>query len=250
MARKIGLQMYTVRESAHADFLGTLREIASIGYQGIETAGILGGLSPAELKSVLDDLGLTLFGGHVSLAALESGVEALSADYAAMGAKYLALAWLAPDLRNAAGYARAGRALSSASATAKRYGLTLLYHNHDFELEEVDGQLGLDHLLAAVGPDVKLELDLGWIVRAGADPVDYVSRFNRRAPLVHIKDVTADLQDFAVIGEGCVDFGAVMAAGDAVGVDWFVVEQDRTPRGELVSVRSSYENLVARGWLG
>ncbi len=98
---------------------------------------------------------------------------------------------------------------------------------------------------------VKSELDVYWVKKGGADPVAYINKLAGRAPLLHIKDMTADAsQAFEIVGDGIIDFDAVFAAGDANGVDWYIVEQDLCPKGEVESARKSYQNIVARGWLG
>ena len=82
------------------------------------------------------------------------------------------------------------------------------------------------------------------------DPLGYLNHLDGRAPLVHIKDMTkAEPKTFEIIGEGCIDFGPIFDAGDQQDVDWYIVEQDQCPKGEMESARASYHNIVARGWL-
>jgi sugar phosphate isomerase/epimerase len=251
--RKIGLQLYTVRETLKRDFAGTLRAIADIGYRGVEFAGEMGGYGPRELRRLLDDLGLHPIGGHVGINDLERSLERVLEYYAALGAPYVGVAWLPPAYRNAEGWLRAGRLMEAAAQTARRYGLTFHYHNHDFEFARLqNGQYGLDQLFNNTDPElVKAELDVYWAKKGGEDPVTYIRKLAGRIPLIHLKDMTADAaQTFACVGDGILDFPAIFAAADASGVDWYIVEQDVCPRGELESARRSYENMAARGWLG
>ena len=106
---QIGLQLYTVREAAKADFIGTLKQVAAIGYKGIEVGGYLGGLPIKELRIILDDLGLTVIGGHVGVKDLNNSFEATLEDNAALGARYIGTAWLPEEYRkDAASWQRAG----------------------------------------------------------------------------------------------------------------------------------------------
>jgi sugar phosphate isomerase/epimerase len=115
-----------------------------------------------------------------------------------------------------------------------------------------DGRYGFDVLLDSTDPFlVKAELDVYWAQFAGVDPVAYLKYLDGRAPLVHIKDMTADeTRTFEIIGDGIIDLGAIFAAGDALDVDWYIVEQDQCPKGEIESARASYNNIVSRGWIG
>lgn len=251
--RKIGLQLYTVRETAKKDFIGTLKEVAAIGYAGVEGGGYLGDLPARELRKVLDDLGLNFVSGHISMDNIKGGFEDLIETYVTLGAKYIGLAWIGEEWRKtAADWQRAARTMEEASMLCQKSDLTFFYHNHAFEFEKFDGKYGFDILFDAADPVlVKSEMDAYWVTKGGADAITYINKYAGRVPLLHIKDMTKDAaKTFEIIGEGSLDFDAIMAAGDKAGVDWYLVEQDQCPQGELVSVRKSYENIVSRGWLG
>ena len=250
--RKIGLQLYTVRETAKADFVGTLKQVAAIGYKGIEVGGFLGGLAIKELRTILDDLGLTVIGGHVGVKDLNNRFEQTLEDSAALGARYIGTSWLPEEYRkDAASWQRAARMMEKAAMMGVKHDITFFHHNHDMEFAKIDGQYGFDILLDAADPAlVKAELDVYWAQVAGVDPLGYLTHLDGRAPLVHIKDMTkTEPRTFEIIGEGCIDFGPIFDAGDRLGVDWYIVEQDQCPKGEMESARASYNNIVARGWL-
>jgi sugar phosphate isomerase/epimerase len=251
--RNIGVQLYTVRETMKKDYLGTLKQVAEIGYRGVELAGNMGGMSAVELRRVMDDLGLTVVSGHCAIDAVDAGLEKTLADYTALGAKYLGVAWIGDQYRSADGMLRAADLMQRAAAAAAQHGITFFYHNHAFEFEnKVDGIYMLDALFGAMDPQlVKWEADVYWVAKGGADPEVYLKRYAGRVPLVHIKDMTKDeARSFEIVGEGRLDFDAILAAGDAAGADWYIVEQDQCPRGEVESIRTSYRNIVARGWQG
>ena len=134
---------------------------------------------------------------------------------------------------------------------AAKHNLVFFHHNHDFEFETLPGgELGEDLILGNPdGGSLMAELDTFWIHKAGKNPVEMIHKYGRRAPLIHIKDMTSDdARTFEIIGAGQMDFDAIFKAGDAQGVDWYIVEQDLCPKGEIESARASYNNLVARGW--
>ncbi|MBX7212434.1 MAG: sugar phosphate isomerase/epimerase [Thermoflexales bacterium] len=250
--RNIGLQLYTVRESAKHDFIGTLRQVSHMGYRGIESYGHFGGLAPREMAAVLDDLGLSLISGHLGLEAFSRGFERLLDDYATLGTRYLGLAWLAPEQRlDAHSYHRIAHTLEKAALMAQKHDITLFHHNHDFEFVRLDGTPALDILLGACDPSlIKAELDVYWAAFAGEDPVATMRRLEGRLPLVHLKDMGPEpARADTVLGAGSLDFDAILQAGDALGVDWYFVEQDHPVGNDLESVGTAMANLKARGWL-
>jgi sugar phosphate isomerase/epimerase len=252
--RKIALQLYTVREQAQKDFIGTLKQVAAIGYKGIEAGGTLGGLPVKELRDILNDLGLTFVGGHIGTNNINSSLEALLEDYVALGARYIGTSWLPEEYRkDVASWQRAGRLLEKAATMCVKHDLTFFHHNHNMEFVKMeDGRYGFDVLLDSTDPFLlKAELDVYWAQVAGVDAVAYLKHLDGRAPLLHIKDMTADeARTFEIVGDGVIDFPAIFAAGDPLDVDWYIVEQDQCPKGEIESARASYQNIASRGWLG
>lgn len=250
--RKIALQLYTVRETAQKDFIGTLKEIAEIGYDGIELAGNTGGMSAKELYTITQDLGLTIVSGHLNLETISSPkrLEPVIADYVTMGAHYLGLAWMSVEHRSAAGYQRLGQTLERAALLCSKHDLTIFHHNHDFEFQTFGTRTGLEIMLENADASlVKTELDVYWAQFAGFNPVDWVKKLDGRVPLLHVKDMSKDeSRTFEIVGEGVLDFDAIFKAGDASGVEWYIVEQDKCPKGEIESARASYKHIVERGW--
>lgn len=249
--RKIALQLYTVRESMKNDFVGTLKEVAQAGYKGVELAGF-GGMTAKELRALLDDLGLTAVGGHTNMDAIGKSMEQTLNDFVTLGASYLGVAWVGEEWRTEQGWHRAARLMENAATEALKHDITFFYHNHNFEFEKINGKNGMDIFLESADPSlVKWEEDVFWVQKGGEDAVAYMNKYAGRTPLIHIKDMTADeSKTFEIVGDGIIDFDAIFKAGDANNVDWYIVEQDQCPKGEVESARRSYQNIVARGWLG
>ncbi len=124
----------------------------------------------------------------------------------------------------------------------QREGITLCYHNHDFELERLnDGRMALEAIFDDTNPShVQTELDVYWLTKAGEIPTAWIDRYQGRTPLVHLKDMTTDdEQFFAELGTGGVDIEAVLAKREETNVCWWVVEQDVSRRSPLESIEIS-----------
>jgi sugar phosphate isomerase/epimerase len=238
MAR-IGLMLWTVRGECARAFEPTLREVAEMGYEGVELFD-LHGHAPDEVASWLADTGLVAVGRHASLDAVESDLPALAAEARTLGWRRLSVSWvdpseLGPDLV---------RRLRAAAASAAAHGLELGFHNHDAEVKPRNGGPSfLDDLLAADA--VFLELDLGWAWFAGVDPLALLERAAGRVPLVHVKDLRrADGPTHVALGDGEIDYEALGASAAAAGVEWLVVEQDETDGHGFEAVARSVSHLL------
>ncbi len=241
------MQLYSVREPAAKDFVGTLRQVAEIGYRGVEFAGY-GGLSAEQLRALLDELGLTAVGSHISFDALETRLEEEVAYLAAIGSRYAVCPFLSEPHRYQAEkpeawqhtldvFNRAGRAFQEA-------GIRFGYHNHWFEFEEkVGGEWLFDALFRGTDADlVCVELDTCWAERAGQSAPAYLARYAGRVPLIHLKDIRRSPSgevETVSLGEGDINLQAIVEAADAAGVEWLIVEQDHSQGDPLESVANS-----------
>jgi len=245
----VAVQMYTLRDLTSKDFVGTLEKVAAIGYAGVELAGT-GGLSAAELKGVLARLKLAPAGAHVGIESFEGDLEKTMAYYSELGCKTLIVPWLSEDRRKGPdGWAKLGRFLEEVGGKLKARGLSLAYHNHDFEFQKVDGKYALDVLFEAAPKNLKMELDLYWAKRGGEDPHAYAAKYSGRVTHLHVKDMAAGPdKHFAPVGTGVIDFSKIFAEASSWGVEWFVVEQDDcygTP--PLDAIATSFKNLQKAG---
>ena len=249
MAIPIALQLYTVREEAARDFPGTLRQVADIGYAGVELAGY-GGMEVGALRERLKSLGLAVAGSHVALARLETDLGNVIADCYTLECETVVCPVLPAEQRNEQGFRALARTLNVIGGTLHTHGLAFCYHNHAFEFETtIDGQRAYDWLIANTNPAyVGLEIDVYWLRKAGHDPAAYLHKNAGRIPLVHLKDMTADAeQTFAPVGTGAIDFAPIFAAAELGGAAWYIVEQDRSAGTAIEAARTSWENLRAMG---
>lgn len=226
---KVGLQLYTLRDIMKVSVPATLKLVAAIGYKEMEFAGYFNH-SAKEIKHILDGEGLTAPSAHVQLQDLQQNLSQVLDDAQTVGHKYVVVPWLSEAQRGEGiePYQRLADSLNSIGEACQKEGITLAYHNHDFEFENRQGQLPLDVLIENTDPDfVAMELDLYWAVKANQDPVEYFKRYPGRFKLWHVKDMAKD-GAFADVGTGVIDFKNIFAHGELAGIQHKFVERDKT----------------------
>ena len=253
----IGVQLYTVREAMQQDPVGTLHQLAALGYGSLEGASYGGnqlfyGMKPAAFAQVLREVGLIMPSNHYRLGQdLENGQPVAGTilhdwdravdDAAQLGVKYMVCAYLSETERGGLDNYRAlAETLNKAGEQCRKAGIQLCYHNHDFEFVAQDSQLPYDLLLATDPALVKMELDLYWATKAGQDPVALFQKYPGRFPLWHVKDMDkTPARSFTEVGNGVIDFKRIFAQADKAGLQYFFVEQDQTPGPPLDSLKQS-----------
>ncbi len=238
----LGIQLYTVRDPLARDFPGTLAALAAIGYAEVEVWS-LHGRSAAEVRQLLDEAGLRAPAGHVGLDAVTDGLEQTIADARTLGHSFVVVPWLPEGLRTADGYAGVADRFNRAGERLLAAGLRLGYHNHAFEFAPLDaGSTGYDILLARTEPQlVVMELDLFWIRQGGGNALDYFHSHPDRFRLVHVKDMAGD-GAMADVGQGVIDWPALLTAAREAGVQHFFAEHDGA-KDPLRFARNSYRYL-------
>jgi sugar phosphate isomerase/epimerase len=244
--KPIAVQMYTLRHVASLD--EQLKIVHDAGVRAVETVGTQN-VSANELKRLLDRYSIRVISSHVQLADLRTDLDGVVAFNQAIGNTVLVVPYLGEQERptDAAGWTALGEELAGISKRLQARGMTLAYHNHDFELVDFAGKTGLDLLFEAAGPGLKTELDLAWVARAGLDPAATLGKFRGRLFAVHAKDnaATGQAQDeggFAPVGQGVLDWGSIFPAAKAAGVQWFIVEHDQ-PRDPSAVVKAGADYL-------
>ena len=234
---KIGLQLYTLRAACADDLEAVLHEVGELGFDGVELFD-LHGHSARDVRKWLDRAGLVAAGRHAGLAELQSDLSALGDELATLGTDRLALSWIDPP-ESAQDAQAVVQQITAIAQHARERGLRLGFHNHWSELEALDGEQTTLDLLRALPADLLwLELDLGWIWAAGADPVEQLERTRGRCPLVHVKDLQSGPHHVPV-GQGDVDYARIVPAAEAVGAEWLIVEQDEIDGEPLDAVARS-----------
>lgn len=275
----IGLPLYTVGQELDTDPFGTLKQIAQIGYREVELSP-LSRTSPDLLRAAVAEVGLKATSAHHLLPALLHDLNAQIELARQLGLEYIVLTvpWTADRSRvkanpndgaafffaliesltlddwkwNADQFNQVGEQL-------KKAGLQLAYHNHNFGWERYGDVTGYDELLRLTDPNfVKLELDCGWAVVAGQDPVAYLEAHPDRYRLLHLKDFRPGFTPRTTLmdqlpgapvptelGRGVIDYGPILAAAERVSIRTAYVEQEPpfTDMPALDSIQASYRYL-------
>jgi sugar phosphate isomerase/epimerase len=242
---KIGLQLYTVKEDAAADFLGTVRDVGVMGYEGIEFAGFFG-TPAAALRSALDDAGLAAAGAVHPLHELDTSLPALIDYSRVIRSPAILFPWIDASLRADAGaWKRIADRFNAIGAACRENGLLFLYHIHGYEFATYDGETGLDLLMRYTDPSaVGLELDTYWVAHGGADVVQTYRQYADRVRYLHFKDALDRVSwHDTEVGAGCLDLRGVAREAARHEVLWYLVEQERFTMPPMESAAISLANL-------
>lgn len=244
--KPIAVQMYTLRNAGSLD--QQLKIVHDAGVHAVETVGTQD-TSATELKQLLDRYSIKAISSHVPLAELRSNLDGVVAFNRSTGNTTLVVPYLDKKDRptDAAGWTALGQELGSIARQVRAKGMRLAYHNHDFELVDFNGRTGLELLFAAAGPDLQTELDLAWVARAGLDPALMLEKFRGHMFAVHAKDNAPKSQaedegGFAAVGQGVLDWNAILPAAATAGVHWYIIEHDQ-PRDPAKVIQTGADYL-------
>lgn len=237
-----GLALYTLRDTLAGDAKGVLKAVAEAGYRNIEAAGYSDGkfygMTPAEFKAYLDEIGLVPVSTHHGDVTLDNA-DQMIADVKAAGFKYFVIPVppmghfkFDPETRTLGMSEDLEEVMSIINTIAEKCsaaGLECLYHNHNFEFQEnSNGVVPIEYFIENSNPEhLNFEMDLYWVTNAGADPVAYFNKAPGRFKAWHVKDMD-DEGRFAPVGEGNIDFARILAEKELAGMEYYFVEQDMT----------------------
>ncbi|MFN3277860.1 MAG: sugar phosphate isomerase/epimerase family protein [Paracoccus hibiscisoli] len=227
----IAVQMYTLRD--HGTLDEQLAAVQAAGVTAVETVGMQG-TTAEDLSAKLAKYGIEAISTHAQLPDLRADAQAVIDFNKAIGNDVITVPYLAEEDRptDAAGWTALGEELAGLSATLRAEDMVLAYHNHDFEMVDYDGRTALEIMMEAAGDDVMAELDLAWVARGGLDPVEYLARFDDRVFAIHAKDnapegEAPDERGFKALGEGTLDWAAILPAAEEAGAQWYIIEHDQ-----------------------
>jgi sugar phosphate isomerase/epimerase len=242
---KVGIQLYTVRKEMLEDATGTLKKIAGLGFTDIESArsekGNYYGLSAKEIKKVCGDLGMVLRSGHIHVDAdwgktLDQASET--------GQEYLICSSMPEKGQTVDNYKHTAAVFSKLGEECNKRKIKFGYHNHDYEFESENGQVLYDVLLSNTDPAlVHMELDLGWVVAAGKDPLQYFKNFQGRFPLWHLKDMNLTKKESTEFGKGGLNISKMLENKELSGLKYFFVEQEEYASTPLESMKYNMDFL-------
>ena len=252
VADELSIQLYSMRE--YGDFDKQLDALAEIGFKRVETVG--GHLGEAKAnRARLDSRGLKAPTGHVGMADLRTRPDWVLKQARALGIEQLFMPAVPPDERTqpADRWQAVGEELAKLADRFAKDGLPLGYHNHHWELEPFDdGRTPLEILFeASRGSKLTWQADIAWLVRGGADPVQWLERYRDRLVSAHVKDLAPEGQNqdedgWADVGAGRLDWPKLWQEAVARGAKWMVLEHDK-PKDAVAFARNSRVYLLEQG---
>lgn len=252
--KKIGIQLYTLRNEMAADAIGSLKKLVQLGFGEVENFGYndtFFGMKATEYKKVLGDLGLKAPSGHYlygntgnkkNPGTILYGWDKAIEDAVMIGQQYMVLAYLSPEERtNIDAYKKIADELNNAGEKCKKAGIQLCYHNHDFEFQPLNSQIPFDILSNETDKTLlQFELDLYWTVKAGYNPLKVFNQNKGRISLWHVKDMDNTVsKHFTEVGKGVVDFVSIFKNAKVSGMKHFFIEQDQCPGSPFDSAKQS-----------
>lgn len=261
--KPIGLQLWTIRDDVAKDLPAALKAVAAIGYGEVEFAGIPKA-SAADVRAMLRDNGLTAPSMHCGMTDAQKDLPQRIDFAQAIGARYIVVSFPSTaDARFKDGNALAAgmtlddwkwnaEQLNRIGELTRKAGITCGYHNHNMEFRSFDGVVAYEELLRLTDPKlVTMELDIGWVATAAADPLRLLTGHADRISALHIKDVRKDAKTLVdrvdaqttEIGSGRVDWPKLFAAMDPRRIRHYFVEQENFERAPLESAKLSFDYL-------
>ena len=254
-SRKIGIQLYTLRDVISKDASGVLKQLSELGYQELETFGyndgMLFGMKAKEFGSYVKSLGMSVPSGHYAYGKMErtknmkgtilNEWERAVADAKEVGQEYMVLAYLGAEERvTMDDYKVVCEKLNGAGEICKKYGIRMNYHNHDFEFNKIDNQVPYHLMLSSLDPKlVGMEMDMYWTIFAGEQPLDYFKKYPGRFEQWHLKDMDkTDRKKNADLGTGSIDFKQLLAQSSQAGLKHAYLEHDTYPKSSWDSVKA------------
>ena len=270
--RKWGIQLFSIPQMVSADFSGTLKKLSELGYREIEffgpypfsasatieawvplasqlgiTKNAFYGIGITEVSAMMKDLGLTTPSVHLDIVTLRSNLDQAMKPLSELGVKMVAIPTLMGEAVTLSDtYKRLAEEFNGMGKRMKEYGIQLVYHNHGFEHTLRDGLVPLEILLEQTDPElVSFEMDIFWMQAAGADPIDFLSRYPGRFKLMHVKDAAENVRfsgdgstpdqwmplftKMADPGSGVFNISGIINKAIESGTSHFYLERDLSP---------------------
>ena len=257
MAGMLGAQLYTCRDfcKTEKDLRETLKKVKDAGYQSVQLSGIAGDIPAKTIAQALKDTGLICAATHVGWNQYLQDFDGLVEQHKTWECTHTAIGGLGGEYQTPEGLDRFVEELKPVAEKLAAEGMDFSYHNHNHEFVRINGKTWIETLYDKAGPDIlKAELDVYWVTAGGGDPAAWVRKLGARQPLLHLKDMAMHVEDgkkeqrFAEIGEGNLNWPAILDAAKDVGVEYYLVEQDQCyDRTPFESLAISYKNLSAMG---
>ncbi len=253
---QLAVTLFNLREhcKTESDLDRTLDRVCAIGYQAVQVSGVP--LDAATIHRQLEAHGLYCCAHHTNLTALTAETDRLIDDLHTLECEFTALGM--PPREYIAEPEKTRELVKIFNELGPRFaaaGLKLGYHNHCDEFVKFDHTRStmLDYFYdSTCRSTVFAEIDTHWVARGGANPVDYINRVAGRMTVVHFKDLAIIGRDpyICEIGEGNLNWRAIIDACVNTRVRWYSIEQDNcdyAKRDIFDSIKISYDYLRSLG---
>jgi sugar phosphate isomerase/epimerase len=228
-----GFQIWTVRNELQSDFAGTLKKMAGLGYKQVEMCSPLGygfkslnEMSGTEMKKIIEDSGLKCVSSHFTSGELKNSLENRIEWANEIGMKQMAQSMPAVNIGKATmdEWRKAAQDLNVIAEKTRAAGIQMVYHNHNFEVQKIDGELIYDVLMEELDPDlVKMQFQVA-VIDEGFKAQDFFRKYPGRFISAHLADYSTELEQQVPIGQGIVDWDDVFLAAKTGGVKNYFVE--------------------------
>lgn len=245
---KIGLQLFSLKDEFAHDPYATLREVAAIGFEGVEFVGSF--LRPIDLEKLKLELGnndLKVAGVAFEIEELEGGLDSILHLCHSINCPTVVMPSIrSGDCQSRSGLIDVALKMNYIANRCKTEGVTFLYHTHGLELKMVDGRSGLEWLSGCWNSQlVRLEVDTYWVEHAGINAVDFMKQYGDQCSSIHFKDMRDKTSKRDTeIGTGVIDLFGVANEAMRHSVEWFIVEQEEFNGAPIESVKVGFQNLT------
>ncbi len=242
--KKFGCQLYSVRDLMPKDAKGTMKSLAEMGYKLFESysGDPFWGMSAADAKAFLGDIGVQMVSAHVGLAGITDELAAKSAE---VGLKYLICPAIGQQSTMEKWKQKADE-FNAKGELCKKHGVQFGYHNHSYSFVFVNGLKGQKVLLDNTDPAlVCYELDMCWSEAAGENSIAHLKEYGKRYELCHIKQLSekGDKPKQTDLEKGLIDYKTLLRAAKNNGMKYYLVEQEQYPVSPMDSMRSNASYL-------
>jgi sugar phosphate isomerase/epimerase len=230
--RPFGFQIWTINKDLQSDFPGTLKKMAAMGYTQVEMCSPLGygfkslnEMSGSEMRKIIEDAGLICNSSHYTSKELREDLDNRIEWATQIGMKQMAQSM--PSIPREAtmdDWRKAAHELNVIGEKTKAAGIQMVYHNHHFEFQEIDGELIYPVLMEELDPElVKMQFQVA-VINIGFKAQDYFRKYPGRFISAHLADYSTELEKQVPVGQGIVDWEDFFEAAVTGGVQNYFVE--------------------------
>jgi len=245
----IGLQLYSVRTLLPTDYAGTLKQLGALGYKEVEAAGFFN-MPVEQVKAAMQGAGLRCVSAHYPLMLLNQHLDEILPFCKSLGTGFVVCSSPMHQQQGVKGplslddWRWSADQFNQIATKVEAAGMRFAYHNHIAEFTPIDGVLPWEEMAKHTDPaKVSFELDCGWVIVGGQDPVHYLKQYPTRIVMLHVKDFKDNKEPSVELGTGSIDYTPIFAAAAAGGhVRHAFVEQEefQGPIMEALAVDAKY----------